>query len=133
MPKRRSSHSPRLHDSIINKTPIDATTNRRLGGIGPSRYLQGLRRDIDEDRLRRILEAHWIDRCALEDERFSDFFVERGQAMLDLINQTMHKPATDGREVFRKALDSAGLATDRYVGDDEVEYDPVGEDAYGSP
>ena len=121
-----------LHDSIINKTPIDATTNRKLGGQGPSRYLQGLRRDIDEDLLCRILEAHWIDRCALEEEQFGDFFVERGQAMLDLINRTMRKPAVDGREVFRNALDSAGLATDRYPGDDEVEYDPVGEDAYGS-
>ena len=121
-----------LHDSIINKTPIDATTNRKLGGQGPSRYLLRLRRDIEEDRLRRILEAHWIDRCALEEERFGDFFVERGQAMLNLINRTMRKPAVDGRKVFRNALDSAGLATDRYAGDDEVEYDPVGEDAYGS-
>ena len=42
-----------------------------------------------------------------------------------------HRVHRDGREVFRNALDSAGLATDRYAGDDEVEYDPVGEDAYG--
>lgn len=119
-----------LHDSIVNKTPIDATTNRMLGGQGPSRYLQRLRRDIDEDRLRRILEAHWIDRRALEEDRFGDFFVERGQAMLDLINRTMRKPEADGREVFRGALDSAGLTADRDDGDAEVEYDPIGEGAY---
>ena len=119
-----------LCDSIINKTPIDATTNRRLGGQAPSRYLERLREDIDEDRLRRVLEAHWIDRRALEQDRFGDFFVERGQAMLDLINRTMRKPAADGRGVLRNALDSAGLATDRYVEDDDVEYDPIGEGAY---
>ena len=119
-----------LCDSIINKTPIDAATNRKLGGQAPSRYLERLRRGIDEDRLRRVLEAHWIDRHALEQDRFGDFFVERGQAMLDLINRTMGKQAVDGREVFRNALDSAGLATDRYAEDDEVEYDPIGEGAY---
>ena len=119
-----------LCDSIINKTPIDAATNRKLGGQAPSRYLERLREDIDEDRLRRVLEAHWIDRRALEQDRFGDFFVERGQAMLDLINRTMGKQALDGREAFRNALDSAGLATDRYVEDDDVEYDPIGEGAY---
>ena len=119
-----------LCDSIINKTPIDAATNRKLGGQAPSRYLERLRRGIDQDRLRRVLEAHWIDRRALEQDRFGDFFVERGQAMLDLINRTMGKQALDGREAFRNALDSAGLATDRYAEDDEVEYDPIGEGAY---
>ena len=102
-----------LCDSIINKTPIDAVTNRKLSGHAPSRYLERLRRDIDEDRLGRVLEAHCIDRSALEQDRFGDFFVARGQAMLDLINKTMRKPETDGREVFRKALGSAGLATYR--------------------
>ena len=62
--------------------------------------------------------------------RLGDFFVACGQAMLDLINKTIRKPETDGREVFRKALDSAGLATYRYAEDDEVEYDPIGEGAY---
>ena len=113
-----------LCDSIINKTPIDAVTNRKLSGHAPSRYLERLRRDIDEARLRRVLEAHCIDRSALEQDRFSDFFVARGQAMLDLINKTMRKPEVDGRSVFRKALDSAGLVTDSYAEDDEVEYDP---------
>ena len=119
-----------LYDSIINKTPIDTVTNLKLGGQAPSRYLERLRRGIDHDRLRRVLEAHWIDRRALEQDRFGDFFVERGQAMLDLINRTMGKQALDGREAFRNALDSAGLATDRYAADDEVEYDPIGEGAY---
>ena len=119
-----------LYDSIINKTPIDAKTNRILGGKDPSRYLQGLREDIDEDRLRGILKAHWIDAGTLEGDRFGDFFVERGQAMLDLINKAMRRPMVDGRTVFLKALDSAGLATDDYGDDDDVEYDPIGEGAY---
>lgn len=120
-----------LYDSIINKTPIDAVTNRKLGGHAPSRYLTRLRRDIDDDRLHRILEAHWISRHALEHDRFGDFFVERGQAMLDLINRTMHKPAVDSREVFRTAVGTAGLPAEQYDSNDDVEYDPIGQGAYG--
>ena len=120
-----------LYDSIINKTPIDAVTNRKLGGQRPSLYLKRLRQDIDEDKLNRILETHWIDLDKLENDLFADCFVVRGQAMLDLISRTMRKPSIDGREVFRGALDSAGLTSEPYGSDDEVEYDPVGEGAYG--
>jgi len=116
-----------LYDSIINKTPIDAVTNRKLGGRAPSVYLKRLRRDIDEDKLNRILDSHWIDREALEKDRFGDCFVSRGQAMLDLVSQTMGKSTVDGRQVFRDALDSAGLTGDSYESDDDVEYDAVGE------
>jgi len=117
-----------LYDSVINKTPIDALTNRIIGGRAPSRYLPRLRQDVDEGRLNSILESHWLDPDLFEKDLFGDCFVERGQAMLNLINLTMGKPAVDGRQVFRDALDSAGLAEEY---DDEVEYDPLGDSAYG--
>ena len=123
----------RLYDSIVNKTPIDALTNRKLGGQRPSRYLQRLRQDIDGDKLKRILHAHWINLADIEQDHFGDCFVERGQAMLDLINRAMRKPQVDGRSVFRNALDSAGLASDQYGSDEDVEYDPIGDSAYDLP
>ena len=49
--------------------------------------------------------------------------------MLDLVNGTMGKPIVDGRQVFDNALDSAGLTTEQ--DDDEAEYDPIGDKAYG--
>ena len=119
----------RLYDSIINKTPIDASTNRIIGGRAPSLYLPRLRQDIDEEKLNRILESHWINHDLLEEDRFRDCFVERGQAMLGLINQTMGKLVVNARQVFRDELDSAGLA--EQYDDDEVEYDPIGDSAYG--
>ena len=36
---------PRLYNSVINKTPIDAETNRRIGGRAPSEYLPRLQHD----------------------------------------------------------------------------------------
>ena len=119
----------RLYDSVINKTPIDALTNRIIGGQAPSRYLPRLRQDVDEEKLKSILKSHWLDSDLLEKDQFGDCFVERGQAMLDLINQAMDKPTVDTRQVFRDALDSAGLA--EQYGDDEVEYDPLGDSAFG--
>ncbi|MDE2903836.1 MAG: DUF262 domain-containing protein [Chloroflexota bacterium] len=116
-----------LYDSVINKTPIDALTNRIIGGHAPSRYLPRLRQDINEERLNGILTSHWINPGLLEKDLFGDCFVDRGQAMLDLINRTMGKPSVDGRQVFRDALDSAGLAEEY---DDEIEYDPFGDSAY---
>ena len=116
-----------LYNSIINKTPIDASTNRMIGGDAPSGYLSRLRKY--NERLNCTLKKHWIVPDLLERDLFGDCFVERGQAMLDLINQTMGKPIVDATQVFRDALDSAGLA--EQYGDDEVEYDPIGDGAYG--
>ena len=118
-----------LCDSIVNKTPIDAWTNRRIGGRAPSSYLKLLRNDIDGDKLKAILQAHWIDPVLLEADRFDECFVERGQKMLDLIGQTMGKPAADSRRVFRDALSSA-IPTEG-EDDGDIDYDPIGESAYG--
>ena len=117
-----------LFDSIINKTPIDSYTNRIIGGRSPSKYLPILRKDIDKEKLERILKAHWIAPDKLEEDEFGHCFVERGQAMLDLITRTMGKPTVDGRQVFLDELKSASLRVGQI--DDEVEYDPIGESAY---
>ena len=78
-----------------------------IGGDAPSRYLPRLRRDVKEEKLNRILVAHWIEPCLLERDRFSSCFVKRGQAMFDLINQAMGRPTVDGGQVFQSALESA--------------------------
>ena len=75
-----------LVDSIINKTPIDSYTNQILGGRAPSKYLLILRESIANEKLERILKAHWISPERLENDDFGNCFVERGQAMLDLIS-----------------------------------------------
>ena len=122
---------PRLYDSVINKTPIDSYTNRIIGGRAPSKYLPVLRKNyIDGKTLRLILKAHWIDPDRLEDDDFSNCFVERGQAMLDLINRTMGKPIIDRRQVFRDEMNSASLVAEP-VDYDDVEHDPIGEGAHG--
>jgi hypothetical protein len=110
-----------LYNSIINKTPIDATTNRRIGGSAPSVYLRRLQNDISRDALYRVLLSHWLNPESLSADRFADCFVERGEAMLDLIGKAMGKPMPSGRETFLNALNSAGIeqAMDEFEDTDE--------------
>lgn len=106
---------PRFYDSIINKTPIDSRTNRIIGGSAPSRYLPKLVESISDDsatavaKLRSILERHWVNPDLLWENKFAEFFMERGEKMLNLIGKAMGKEITGGRNVFRDALARAGL------------------------
>ena len=119
---------PRLYNSIINKTPIDAGTNRRIGGNAPSDYLRRLQQDIRVGRLNQVLESHWIDPDLLRGDRFAEFFVQRGESMLELIGSAMGKSIPGGREVFQNALTSAGFGEE--FDEPEDEHDEVGENAY---
>ncbi len=119
---------PRLHNSIINKTPIDATTNRRIGGSAPSVYLLRLQIDITKDALYQVLRSHWLNPEWLFADQFAECFVERGEAMLALIGKAMGKPMLSGRETFLRALNSAGIEQPLDEFDDpEDEHDVVGD------
>lgn len=125
---RRQKPSPipdQLSDSVINKAPIDAKTNRIIGGNAPSKYISRLEGFVDPGKLDGILQAHWLRPGSLRSDNFADCFVERGLAMLELIGEAMGKPILGGEEVFRNALGPLGIET-QYV-DDAPEADEVGE------
>ena len=126
---RSQSIKPILYDSIINKTPIDAATNRKFGGRAPSHYLRLLEQgqDIDSDQLDRILAAHWLRPELLRADKFAECFIERGMKMLELIGGAMGRPIRGGREVFRNALSSGGLDIKEQFDDTETEHDEVGD------
>ena len=118
----------RLFDSIINKTPIDSHTNRLIGGRAPSGYLPRLRRDIDGTQLEDVLIAHWIDPDKLESDDFGQCFVERGQAMHDMISDAIGKPGSDVRRVFSEELADARIGIAPIDDeDDEIDDDLFGE------
>lgn len=134
--ERQNPRVPRyLFNSVINKTPIDATTNRIIGGRAPSSYLNRLQQhDIGPDYLARVLESHWISPGPLRSDNFAESFVQRGEAMMNLIGAVMGKDLSSGREVFQNALYRAALwepvelkeLVEEYEEADE-EFDPVGE------
>lgn len=80
-------------DSIINKTPLSARTNRMIGANPPSVYLERIQKrfDISPDRLDALLASHLIDAKALRSDDFVAFFRARERALLDRIEQAMGK------------------------------------------
>ena len=131
----RANIPARVYNSVINKTPIDADTNKKIGGRSPSDYLARLESGVNPETLDSILESHWVEPELLRSDDFAKCFIERGEAMLELIGEAMGKPIQGGRQVFTNALVSAGVmdgdkdsasVLDEY-GDEEEEYDPVGD------
>ena len=118
---------PRLFNSIVNKTPIDAKTNKIIGGRAPSRYYPRLKQDNSE-RLDEVLKTHWISAVSLCADDFAECFVERGEAMLELIGRAMGRSIPSGRDAFWNALSSAGFVEE--FDQPEDEHDTVGEGAY---
>lgn len=117
-----------LYDSVINKTPIDAATNRIIGGRDPSEYLVKIRRGTPPDKLEELLKSHWLDVKHLQADDFAGSFVERGLQMLKLIGVAMGRdPDLDGgRRVLEDALKSEGQYVDMYM-EEEEEFGDLGD------
>ena len=96
-----------LYNSVINKTPIDAHTNRIIGGQNPSSYLKKLDKEVNN--LDQVLKKHWLEPRLVRADNFSESFVKRGQEIFELINKAMGKPSVDGRKAFKDALKSGGV------------------------
>lgn len=92
-------------NSVINKTPIYARTNRIIGGNAPSQYLSSLERNhhADPAQLDASLASHQIDVAAIRADDFDTYFAERQQALLRLIAEATGK-AVSGREDRQEEL-----------------------------
>lgn len=84
-------------NSIVNKTPLSARSNRSIGGNEPSKYLMQLERDnrVDEQTLNRYIKSHKIDPFYLRSNEFDGFFVNRSKEILSLISEAMGKPVSN--------------------------------------
>ncbi len=76
---RKHDGTNHLMDSIVNKTPISASSNRSIGGSAPSIYLNKIKREhkIDNDALGKVLLSHFIDPQHLHIDDFIAFYNDR--------------------------------------------------------
>ena len=83
----------RFVDSIVNKAPLTARTNRIVGGNAPSEYLSSLERnhDVPAEELDRNLRSHFIDPHLLREDHFETFLRARSEALLEVIANAMGK------------------------------------------
>ncbi len=90
------------YDSIINKTPLSARTNRILGKIALSAYLSRLEKGaegatpIEAMRLDDLVRSHLIDPALLRSDAFEAFFAARRESLLGLIEAAMGQSAYRG-------------------------------------
>lgn len=82
-----------VFNSIINKTALSASTNRKIGGRAPSEYLQDIQGEstIDRVKMNEILTSHLISADALRTDNFWSFFEVRKEALLGAIEKAMDK------------------------------------------
>jgi hypothetical protein len=108
-----------VHNSIVNKTPLSASTNRMIGGDAPSIYLRRLQRDrgLDEMRIDGFLRSHLVDPETLRADNFYGMMIARGEALLAEIQEATGRPV-GGPPVG--ALFGAGEAAISEVEEDEA-------------
>ena len=88
-------------DSIVNKTPLSARTNRIIGGNAPSEYLSKLESDsgIAPALLDTILRSHAIVPEQIRSDDFGGFFRSREEAVISWIEKAMGKAVTREADV----------------------------------
>lgn len=85
-------------NSVINKTPIYAATNRSIGGRAPSAYIQTIRnKGLSENEIDEALSSHNINPTLLKTDEFDAFIIDRAKRILNLIEQAMGK-SVSGRD-----------------------------------
>jgi hypothetical protein len=93
----RQQIQPQRFNSIINKTPLTARTNRVIGGRAPSEYMSRLvsSASVDAATIGKYISTHLARPDLMEADTFEAFFSARGQALLDKIAAAMGKSIDD--------------------------------------
>lgn len=88
-------------NSIVNKTPISASSNREIGGVAPSTYLGKLEKkgSVLPSDLDGYVETHWINHSLLRNNEFQNFIADRAKKLLSAIE------AATGRTISGKDSD----------------------------
>lgn len=80
-------------NSIVNKAPLAASTNRFIGGVAPSAYLEKIAKNkhVEQATLDDFLVSHVIPTAELRNNDFDLFIRVRASSMLKLIENAMGK------------------------------------------
>lgn len=93
-------------DSVVNKTPIYASTNRSIGGRAPSEYVKTMQtsKGLPKELVRTAIESHKINPDYLIADDFDNYFVDRAMRLLNRIESAMGKAISgrDSDEVIRE-------------------------------
>lgn len=82
------------YDSIVNKAPLSARTNRQIGGRAPSLYRERVANSggITLEKLDHSVKTHLISPTPLWADDFDGFLSERAVGLLEIVAEAMGKP-----------------------------------------
>lgn len=73
-------------NSVVNKTPIYASTNRSIGGRAPSEYINTMRnKNLSNMQIDMVLHSHKINPDSLKRDDFDQFIIDRAIKLLNRI------------------------------------------------
>jgi hypothetical protein len=89
---------PEVYNSILNKTPLSAKTNRTIGGNAPSVYLAKMesQAQIASEKMDEIIRSHAIKPELLRTDNFENFLQAREELLISLVEKAMGKPVVRG-------------------------------------
>lgn len=95
----KKGYDKRKWNSVVNKTPLSARSNREIGGKAPSVYLSRLEKkgSVSSVDLDQHVESHWIDHCMLRGDDFQNFITDRAKKLLIAI-ETATGRAISGKD-----------------------------------
>jgi hypothetical protein len=89
----------RVYDSILNKSPLTARTNRKIGGVAPANYLEVLLQEVkdpdDAEKRTQLddrLTSHALDPALLWSNDFEGFMRDRQLQFTRLIESVINRP-----------------------------------------
>ena len=102
---RNAGYPENKWNSVINKTPIYASTNRSIGGRLPSEYTKTMgNKGLSEQQINAVLESHMVNPTMLRSDDFIPYVTDRATRILDRIERAMGKAVSgrDSEEIIRE-------------------------------
>ena len=88
----------RKWNSVVNKTPIYASTNRSIGGRAPSEYIKTMKnKGLSDEQVVSAITSHKVDYNLLATDDFDAYFVDRAIKLLNRIEKATGK-SISGRD-----------------------------------
>lgn len=93
----KMNYDKKKWNSIINKTPLYFSTNRYIGGVAPSDYINKIEKNknIDKEKIKIYVESHLIDYDLLYSNNFEEHIITRAINILNEIEKVTGKKITD--------------------------------------
>ena len=92
-------------NSVVNKTPIYASSNRSIGGRAPSEYVKTMKnKGLSDEMVATAISSHKVDYELLVTNQFDAYFTDRAIKLLDRIELATGKKVSgrDSEETIKE-------------------------------